>query len=125
MQLDVPVDVTVVVDPGAQCDIDIATINVPVFVSVGVSLLVNGKKLGSGQSDLDYAPCNGKAKPRWKQCAGQRIKKDGGVRTFRRGCQAGLQCVSKDELFATCMPPESRLVYMRSLNWDGTILKCR
>ena len=125
VQLSVPVDVMVVVDPGAECDIDIATVNVPVFVSVAVSLLVNGKPLGSGQSDLDYAVCRGEPRPRWRMCAGSRIKTDGTVREVRRGCQAGLQCVRRDDTFATCMPPESRLVYMRTQNWDGTILKCR
>jgi hypothetical protein len=125
VQVEVPVNVQVVVDPGSQCDVDIATVNAPVTVIVSLQLLVNGKVLGSGESDLDYATCKGTPQKKWKRCAGQHIKKDGTATSFRKGCQEGLQCVKRDDTHATCMPPLSRNLYIKSQGWNGSILKCR
>jgi hypothetical protein len=125
MQVAVPVNVQVVVDPGSECDIDIATVNAPVSVNVQVQLLVNGKPLGSGESDLNYAKCSGTPQKKWKRCAGERIKADGSIVKFRSGCEEGLQCVKRDDVQATCMPALSRNLYIKNQGWNGEILKCR
>lgn len=120
-----PVNVQVVVDPGSECDVDIATVNAPVTVSVAVQLLVDGKPLGSGESDLNYAKCTGKPGKKWKRCAGKQIRPNGTVVSFRKGCEQGLQCVKRDDIHATCMPPLSRNMYIKNQGWNGEILKCR
>jgi hypothetical protein len=127
LQVSVPVTVTVVVDPGSDCSVTPASITVPVTVNVGIALLVDGQKIGSGDTELKYAPCSGKPVSKWRPCAGSRLRKGGQPMKYRRPCQGKLVCVEKGNPsgFAMCMPERARAKYKRRLGWKGTIQNCR